>query len=184
MEPANGQASTSWNGDYKVAHVGLFDFTGAFREKRLDAKAFDAAARDGWHFIDALPYWMHDETCFAEKGFVDEDVAIDAASLRPYPFEPNAVLAVADYSGPSAAISPRSVLKSVVEKAGGMGFTAIAGFEFETIFLAEDGASGPKASQVSGVPVVLLVETMPDTSPQPKADLSDDEMAPPRLPPT
>ena len=141
MEPANGQASTSWNGDYKVAHVGLFDFTGAFREKRLDAKAFDAAARDGWHFIDALPYWMHDETCFAEKGFVDEDVAIDAASLRPYPFEPNAVLAVADYSGPSAAISPRSVLKSVVEKAGGMGFTAIAGFEFETIFLAEDGAS-------------------------------------------
>jgi glutamine synthetase len=138
---ARGQAKGPWNGDFSVAHVGLFDFTGAFREKRLDAIAFKAAAAEGWHFIDALPYWMHDETCFAEKGFVDEPVAIDAASLRPYPFEANAALAVADYLGPSAAISPRSVLSSVVDKAKGLGFAAVAGFEFETIFLAEDGAS-------------------------------------------
>jgi len=122
-------------------HLGIFDFTGTFREKRLPRDAFQAFLRDGWSFIDALPYWLHDETCFAEKGFVDEPVAVDRASLRPYPFEPEAELAIGDYSGPSAAISPRARLTSLLDKAAEMGFRALGGFEFETIYLAEDGAS-------------------------------------------
>jgi glutamine synthetase len=137
----SGQAEKPWNGDLAVAHVGLFDFTGAFRGKRLDAAAFKAALTHGWRFIDALPFWMHDETCFAERGFVDEAVGIDADTVRPYPFEPDAKLAIADYAGPSAAVSPRATLLRVVEKAREMGFAAIAGFEYEVIFLAEDGAS-------------------------------------------
>ncbi len=124
-----------------VAHLGLFDFTGAFREKRLDAAGYQQIAAHGWRFIDALPYWMHDDTCFAEKGFVDEDVTVDADTLRPYPFEENAQLAIADYSGPSAAISPRPALKRLVEKAASLGLKAIAGFEYETIFLDEDGTT-------------------------------------------
>jgi len=122
-------------------HLGIFDFTGAFREKRLTRAAFDATLRDGWAFIDALPYWMHDETCFAEKGYVDEPVTVERASLRPYPFEPEAALAIGDYTGPSAAVTPRPALKAMIDKAKGMGFQALGGFEFETIYLAEDGAS-------------------------------------------
>jgi len=122
-------------------HLGVFDFTGAFREKRLTRAAFEGYRRDGWAFIDALPYWLHDETCFAEKGYVDEPVAVDSESLRPYPFEPDAALAIGDYSGPSAAISPRPVLKAMLERAEALGFRAIGGFEFETIYLEEDGAS-------------------------------------------
>lgn len=132
---------TAAPGGSSVAHVGLFDFTGAFREKRLGGEAFQIALQNGWRFIDALPYWMHDETCFSEKGFVDEAVKIDAASVRAYPFEDNAVLAIGDYAGASAAITPRPALVRMIEKAHEMGFSAIAGFEFETIFLAEDGAS-------------------------------------------
>jgi len=105
LATASGKAAELWNGDFAVVHVGLFDFTGAFREKRLDAPAFRAALEMGWRFIDALPFWMHDETCFAEKGFEDE----------------------ADYSGPSAAVSPRSILKRVAEKADSLGFEARAG---------------------------------------------------------
>ncbi|MGF1631736.1 MAG: hypothetical protein ACFCUT_19855 [Kiloniellaceae bacterium] len=122
-------------------HLGIFDFTGAFREKRLTRTAFDRAARDGWSFIDALPYWMHDETCFAEKGYVDEPVVVERASLRPYPFEPGAKLAIGDYAGPSAAITPRPALKAMIDRAAAMGFQALGGFEFETLYLAEDGAS-------------------------------------------
>lgn len=122
-------------------HLGIFDFTGAFREKRLPRDAFEAARRDGWAFIDALPYWLHDETCFTEKGFVDEPVTVDPESLRPYPFEPEAELAVSDYSGPSEAISPRATLKAQLDKADRMGFQVLGGFEFETIYLEEDGAS-------------------------------------------
>ncbi len=127
--------------DLAAAHVGIFDFTGAFREKRLDADAFRNVLRHGWHFIDALPYWMHDESCFVERGFVDEAVAVDADSIRPYPFEPSALLAIADYTGPSAAISPRATLKRLTDKAAGLGLEAVGGFEFETIFLDEDGDS-------------------------------------------
>jgi len=121
--------------------VGIFDFTGSFREKRLDAAAFVLALEKGWHFIDALPYWMHDETCFVERGFVDEAVRIDPDSVRRYVFEPAALLAVADYTGPSATISPRTTLARVIDKARGLGFEAIGGFEYETIFLAESGTS-------------------------------------------
>ncbi len=125
----------------ETVHVGIFDFTGAFREKRLSSAAFEKALEGGWHFIDALPFWMHDESCFAEKGFKDEAVAIDRESIRPYPFEPSSRLGVADYAGPSSAISPRALLKRVVGKAKEAGFEAVAGFEFETIFLNEDGTS-------------------------------------------
>jgi len=141
LATAVGQGAKPASGDFAVAHVGLFDFTGAFREKRLDAGAFRAALEKGWHFIDALPFWMHDETCFVERGFTDEAVRIDADSVRRYAFEPAAVLAIADYVGPSAAIAPRATLVRVIEKTRGMGLEAIAGFEYETIFLAEDGAS-------------------------------------------
>ncbi len=141
MATTSGQASEPLNGELAVAHVGMFDFTGAFREKRLDAPAFRVAVENGWRFIDALPFWMHDETCFAEKGFADEAVAIDRDTIRPYPFEPGARLAIADYAGPSAAITPRPTLKRIIAKAAGLGFETRAGFEYETIFLAEDGAS-------------------------------------------
>jgi glutamine synthetase len=124
-----------------VAHVGIFDFTGAFREKRLDAAAYLTIVAKGWRFIDALPFWMHDESCFAEKGYIDEAVTVEPETARPYPFEPDAQLVIADYAGPSAAISPRATLGRMVEKAAARGFEAVAGFEFETIFLAEDGAS-------------------------------------------
>lgn len=122
-------------------HIGVFDFTGAFREKRLDGPAFAKARAEGWRFIDALPFWMHDETCFAERGFVDEAVAVDETAIRAFPFEPDATLAVADYAGPSAAITPRPALKAMLRRAAEMDFEAFGGFEFETIFLAEDGAS-------------------------------------------
>ncbi len=141
MAKASGQATERGTGDFTVAHIGIFDFTGAFREKRLDGGAFVLALDKGWRFIDALPFWMHDETCFVEKGFTDEAVCVDPDAVRTYPFEPAALLAIADYAGPSAAISPRATLRRVIEKANSLGFEPYGGFEYETIFLAEDGAS-------------------------------------------
>ncbi|MEM6549043.1 MAG: glutamine synthetase [Pseudomonadota bacterium] len=122
-------------------HVGIFDFTGTFRSKRLPGPAFERILKHGWHFIDALPFWMHDERCFAERGFVDEPCTVRPDSLRTFPVEPAARLAIADYAGPSADIAPRVALERQVAKAAEQGLEAVGGFEFETIFLAEDGAS-------------------------------------------
>ncbi|MEM9764530.1 MAG: glutamine synthetase [Pseudomonadota bacterium] len=122
-------------------HLGIFDFTGAFRSKRLSGAAFEQAVAKGWHFIDALPFWMHDETCFAERGYVDEPCVVHADTVRGFRFEEGGRLAIADYAGPSAEISPRTALARQIEKAAGMGLSATGGFEFETIFLDEDGAT-------------------------------------------
>lgn len=122
-------------------HLGIFDFTGAFRSKRLPAAEFKRIQKDGWRFIDALPFWMHDETCFAERGFVDEACSVRPDTLRAFPVEPGARLAIADYDGPSADITPRVALERQVAKAAEMGFAAVGGFEFETIFLEEDGVT-------------------------------------------
>ncbi|MFN3537391.1 MAG: hypothetical protein ACK4Y4_08105, partial [Brevundimonas sp.] len=121
-------------------HTGIFDFTGAFRGKRLARDVHARALRDGWRFIDCLPFWMHDETCFSDRAYVDEIVSVEPA-LRPWPFEPDAALAIGDYAGPSAAITPRPALKTQLQRAADMGLRVVGGFEFETIFLAEDGAS-------------------------------------------
>ncbi len=134
-------------------HVGLFDVLGVFRGKRLPRAAFADARAEGWRFIDCLPFWLPDETCFAERGFVDEAVAIDP-DLRPYPFEDNAALAVADYAGPSAAISPRPLLKAQIAKAAAMGLRAVGGFEFETIYLAQDGAALRAAGWSDPIPAL------------------------------
>ncbi|MEO1275069.1 MAG: glutamine synthetase, partial [Pseudomonadota bacterium] len=72
---------------------------------------------------------------------VDEPCRIRPDTLRPVPADPGTSLAIADYDGPSADIAPRVALERQVDKARAMGFEAVGGFEFETIFLAEDGAS-------------------------------------------
>ncbi|MEM6678756.1 MAG: glutamine synthetase [Pseudomonadota bacterium] len=154
-------------------HLGIFDFTGAFRSKRLSGAAFDAAVAKGWHFIDALPFWMHDETCFAERGYVDEPCVVQAETLRAFPFEDGGRLAIADYAGPSAEISPRNALTRQIEKAASIGLTAIGGFEFETIFLDEDGATLRDKGWRGLAPALTLNRCWSTTSPAADAGFLD-----------
>ncbi|MEM6623283.1 MAG: glutamine synthetase [Pseudomonadota bacterium] len=156
------QGSTAPTGP---VHLGIFDFTGAFRSKRLDGPGYHAAATQGWHFIDALPFWMHDETCFAERGFVDEPCTLDPDTLRAFPFEDGAQLAIADYTGPSADISPRTILARQIQKAAGMGLDAIGGFEFETIYLADDGDALRRKGWRDLSPALTLNRCWSTTSP-------------------
>ncbi|MEM8741583.1 MAG: glutamine synthetase [Pseudomonadota bacterium] len=158
-------ASPSQTRSTGPVHLGIFDFTGAFRSKRLSGAAFDTALADGWHFIDALPFWMHDETCFEERGFVDEPCAVQADTQRGFPFEPGAKMAIAEYVGPSAAISPRAALAHQIATAGKLGFDALGGFEFETIFLAEDGASLRDKAWRDLAPALTLNRCWSTTSP-------------------
>jgi glutamine synthetase len=68
-------------------------------------------------------------------------VTVDPDSARPYPFEDNAALLIADYAGKSAALSPRQLLKAQIEKARALGFGVRAALEFEFFVLEEDAAS-------------------------------------------
>lgn len=122
--------------DADIVHVGLFDFAGMFRERRLRREELLAGAETAM-FANVLPKWDAAENILAPGPYGSETIAYDPASIRPYPFEPRAAALVADYTGPQAEIMPRRVLARQVERAAKAGFEALAAFEFEFILLAE-----------------------------------------------
>jgi glutamine synthetase len=125
----------------ETAHVGIFDLMGTFRERRLGLGDVATVLDGGGTFVNVLPQWAAGEQVFGSGPFVGELVSIDTASIRPYPFEDNACLMVADYAGPSAAWSPRKMLQRQIDKAEALGFGIRAAFESEFFVLEEDAAS-------------------------------------------
>lgn len=124
-----------------TAHVGIFDLMGTFRERRLGLGDVATVLDGGGTFVNVLPQWDAGEQVFGSGPFVGERVAVDPASIRPYPFEDNACLMVADYAGPSAALSPRRLLQRQIEKADALGFGIHAALESEFYVLEEDAAT-------------------------------------------
>lgn len=124
----------------EIAHVGIFDLMGTFRERRLRLDDV-ATVFDGGTFVNVLPQWDAGEQVFGAGPFVGEPVTVDPASIRPYPFEDKACLMVADYKGDSAALSPRGLLTRQIAKAEALGFGVKAALESEFIVLQEDAAS-------------------------------------------
>lgn len=124
-----------------IVHVGIFDTFGTFRERRLALDDLLRVYGPGGTFVNVLPLWDAGESVFDAGPFVGEPVALDPGSARPYPFEDDAALLIADYTGPSAAFSPRQLLKAQIEKARALGFGVRAALEFEFFVLEEDAAS-------------------------------------------
>ncbi len=119
-----------------VIHVGVFDYASMFRERRLRrAELLETAGTAV--FGNVLPKWDSAENILMPGPYRSERIAIDPASIRPYPFEPSAAVMVADYSGPQAAIMPRHVLRTKIADVEHAGFTVEAAFEFEFIVLNE-----------------------------------------------
>jgi len=121
-----------------VVHVGLFDLNATFRERRVRVADLAGVFGPGGSFANVLHQWDTGERVFGAGPFVSEPVAIDPASLRPYPFEANACALVADYTGPSAETSPRRLLQRLVAKAHDRGLGVRAAFEFEFLVFDVD----------------------------------------------
>lgn len=132
-----------------VVHVGIFDFGAAFRERRLRRDELLAGA-DTAMFANVPPKWDLAESILFPGPYCSETVVYDVASLRPYPFEANAAVLVADYSGPQAEIMPRRLLAAQAEKAKAMGYEIAAATEFEFIVLNET-AESLRAKNFSGL---------------------------------
>lgn len=124
----------------EIVHLGLFDLAGMFRERRLRRAELLATAETAV-FANVLPKWDSADNILAPGPYGSETIAYDPASIRPYPFEPNAAALVADYTGPQAEIMPRAVLRRQVARASAAGFDVEAAFEFEFIVLAETAES-------------------------------------------
>jgi glutamine synthetase len=127
--------------DISTAHVGIFDLMGTFRERRLGINDVASVMDGGGTFVNVLPQWDAAEQVIGSGPFVGEPVTVDPESIRPYPFEDNSCLMVADYSGPSKLLSPRQLLQQQIDKADALGFGIRAAFESEFYVLEEDATS-------------------------------------------
>ncbi len=126
---------------YDIAHVGMFDLNATFRERRVAVRDLEKVFGPAGSFVNVVHQWDTEERVFGAGPFVGEPVAIDPASVRPYPFEGKACALVADYLGPSAEASPRRLLERLIATARERGIGARAAFEFEFLMLDEDAKS-------------------------------------------
>lgn len=124
----------------EVVHLGVFDYASMFRERRLRRAELLETAETAV-FGNVLPKWDTAENIFAPGPYRSEPVSIDVDSLRPYPFEKDAALLIADYSGPQAEIMPRKILRNQIAALETAGYTIEAAFEFEFIILNETAGS-------------------------------------------
>jgi len=124
-----------------IAHVGIFDLNAYFRERRIRIDNLEAVYGKNGTFVNVLPRWDTGEKVQHPGPFVGENVNIDLGSCRPYPFEEDAVLLVADYAGISQSLSPRELLREQLAKATNLGYGIKAAFEFEFFVLGENGES-------------------------------------------
>ena len=135
----SGSVASLLAGDgYEFAHVGLFDLNGGFRERRIRTADLDNVIGQDGTFVNVLPQWDVGEAVAGSGPFVGEKVTLDPASIRPYPFEDKAAIVVAEYKGPSEALSPRSVLQQQIDRAAAQGISVKAAFEFEFHVLDQD----------------------------------------------
>lgn len=134
LEAELAKALAAINAD--IIHVGLFDYAGTFRERRLRREELLRQAETAL-FANVLPKWDLSEQIMFPGPYGSEAVSYDVASLRRYPFEKNAAALVATYAGPQAAIDPRRLLADQVAKAEALGFDVLVATEFEFIILNE-----------------------------------------------
>lgn len=130
--------------DAEHVHIGIYDLDGVFRHKRVSADKAAKLADEGYAFCDVLYQWDTAEQTYGSAAFVDRPAALDLDSLRPYPFEPKALLCVADFEGPFGELSPRNQLKRQLARAADLGFALKAAFEFE-FFLFDETADTLRA---------------------------------------
>lgn len=136
-------------------HLGVFDTRGTFRAKRFPAAPAQRFVRDGWSFIDSIQWWDTADGLFADRPAHHAPVTLDESSMRPFPFEPDAVTVVGDFDGALAELSPRTQLARSIDRLSATGLTARLAWEFETIVLtqpAEELAATGFASPVGAAP--------------------------------
>ena len=123
-----------------LSHVklGIVDIDGVIRGKYLARDKFFAALETGVKFCDVVFGWdssdqLYDKSTFTgwHTAFPDATARIDPATCRHVPSEGDMLFFLGEFEGEAAAICPRRLLRRVIERAAGLGFSAAAAAEFE-----------------------------------------------------
>lgn len=128
-------------GEIDAVHIGIVDTEGVFRDKRVSGKKALKLLDQGYSFCNVLYKWDAGEEPYVASSFRDSPAAIDPASFRGYPFEPNALVCLADFTDGYADLSPRELARRQVSRAERLGFKVSGAFEFEYFVFDETPAS-------------------------------------------
>jgi glutamine synthetase len=131
--------------------IGGFDVDGILRGKYVSQDKFFSAAESGLGFCDVIFGWDSSDVLYDQPavtgwrtGYPDAVARIDLSTFRVLPWEPNTAFFLLDFHRPDGkplAVSPRHVLRRVIERANGMGYTPRAAIEYEYWFFREDSHS-------------------------------------------
>lgn len=131
--------------------LGGFDLDGVLRGKYVSLEKFFSAAESGFGFCDVIFGWDSSDALYDNvrltgwhTGYPDALARIDLSTFRLLPWEPGTALYLVDFFKPDGAplaVSPREVLRSVVERAEAMGYSPRASVEFEYFFFREEPQS-------------------------------------------
>jgi len=126
------------------AKVGLFDIDGIFRGKYMAADKLESALEKGFGFCDVTLGWdssdqLYDNVSFTgwHTAYPDAEARLLPETLRYMEFEGGMPLILAEFAGAAEAICPRGLLRRVLDRAAGMGWTVKAAVEFECFIFAE-----------------------------------------------
>ncbi len=138
---------------HKIAKVKLggLDVDGVLRGKYISLEKFFSAAESGFGFCDVIFGWDSSDVLYDNvqitgwhTGYPDILARIDLSTFCVLPWEPSTAFFLVDYcrqDGSPLPVSPRQVLRGVVEGAEGAGYTTKASIEYEYFFFQEDPLS-------------------------------------------
>ena len=134
-----------------VVKVGGADYDGIYRGKRLPADVFLAGVEHGYAQGDVLFGWDIAEELVPnlhftnwDTGYADLRMLPDLATFRTVPWEPGVATVICDFMtehGEPISVSPRNVLRRVLERAEASGYRAELALELEFRLWREDQRS-------------------------------------------
>jgi glutamine synthetase len=118
--------------------VGVFDNDGILRGKYIDRDKFFAALEKGLGFCNVVLGWdsndqLYDNVSYTgwHTAYPDAQVRLLPDTCRALPLEGDMLLFLGEFSGAAEQVCPRAVLRRVLERAAGLGYSASAAAEFE-----------------------------------------------------
>ncbi len=126
--------------------VAVTDIDGVLRGKYMSREKFFSALEKGFGFCDVVLGWDSDDQLYEQAGvnytgwqtgYPDAPVVILPDTCRELPEEPGMLFFLAEFAAPAEAICPRACLRRVLQKAGEMGFSLHAAFEYEFFLFNE-----------------------------------------------
>ena len=128
--------------------IGVFDINGILRSKYISRSKFFSALENGCGFCDVvLGSDIDDQLCSGMQttgwatGYPDAQIKILPDTCRRLPFDKKTLFFLADFVGPAAEVSPRTILQRVLDKSIAMGLLPYSGFEYEFSVFNEDSNS-------------------------------------------